>query len=202
MVVFEDGLPRKTRVPAVRHPRHRRRRRRGRRRGRRRATAIREVDAAARFAPLPGRADRTAARRASTGRRRPAGAPAGIDPETGRPRKFAYPPNLRRRRRRRPAGGAAARGRWTSSASTTSRCAGWPSGWRRSGCRARTDPVILPRTSEGLYLLQRVRDEAHRFAITLPPAEAVQVDDRQRAGRRPRAGRDPAEGAAARTSAR
>jgi excinuclease ABC subunit C len=27
-------------------------------------------------------------------------------------------------------------------------------------------PVILPRTSEGLYLLQRVRDEAHRFAIT------------------------------------
>jgi excinuclease ABC subunit C len=28
-------------------------------------------------------------------------------------------------------------------------------------------PVVLPRTSEGLYLLQRVRDEAHRFAITL-----------------------------------
>lgn len=28
------------------------------------------------------------------------------------------------------------------------------------------DPVILPRTSESLYLLQRVRDEAHRFAIT------------------------------------
>ena len=27
-------------------------------------------------------------------------------------------------------------------------------------------PVILPRTSEGLYLLQRVRDEAHRFANT------------------------------------
>ena len=27
-------------------------------------------------------------------------------------------------------------------------------------------PVILPRGSEGLYLLQRVRDEAHRFAIT------------------------------------
>ncbi|OBF11613.1 excinuclease ABC subunit UvrC [Mycobacterium sp. ACS4331] len=28
------------------------------------------------------------------------------------------------------------------------------------------DPVIMPRNSEGLYLLQRVRDEAHRFAIT------------------------------------
>ena len=28
-----------------------------------------------------------------------------------------------------------------------------------------SDPVILPRTSEGLYLLQRIRDEAHRVAI-------------------------------------
>ncbi|WP_319445002.1 MULTISPECIES: excinuclease ABC subunit UvrC [unclassified Mycobacterium] len=28
------------------------------------------------------------------------------------------------------------------------------------------DPVIMPRNSEGLYMLQRVRDEAHRFAIS------------------------------------
>ncbi|MCV7222738.1 excinuclease ABC subunit UvrC [Mycolicibacterium elephantis] len=28
------------------------------------------------------------------------------------------------------------------------------------------DPLIMPRHSDGLYLLQRVRDEAHRFAIT------------------------------------
>jgi len=30
----------------------------------------------------------------------------------------------------------------------------------------RTDPVILPRTSQALYMVQRLRDEAHRFAIT------------------------------------
>lgn len=30
----------------------------------------------------------------------------------------------------------------------------------------RTRPIVLPRRSQGLYLLQRVRDEAHRFAIT------------------------------------
>jgi len=30
----------------------------------------------------------------------------------------------------------------------------------------RAAPLRLPRTSEGLYLLQRVRDEAHRFAIS------------------------------------
>ena len=29
-----------------------------------------------------------------------------------------------------------------------------------------SNPLILPRTSEGMYLLQRIRDEAHRFAIT------------------------------------
>jgi excinuclease ABC subunit C len=30
----------------------------------------------------------------------------------------------------------------------------------------RSRPVRLPRTSEGLYLMQRIRDEAHRFAVT------------------------------------
>lgn len=28
------------------------------------------------------------------------------------------------------------------------------------------EPIVLPRTSQALYLLQRVRDEAHRFAVT------------------------------------
>jgi len=30
----------------------------------------------------------------------------------------------------------------------------------------RPDPIVLPRTAQGLYLLQRIRDEAHRFAVT------------------------------------
>jgi excinuclease ABC subunit C len=30
----------------------------------------------------------------------------------------------------------------------------------------RPEPIVLPRTAQGLYLVQRIRDEAHRFAVT------------------------------------
>ena len=58
------------------------------------------------------------------------------------------------------------------------------------------DPVVLPRTSEGLYLLQRVRDEAHRFAITYQRSKRSKSMKAGAAGRRARPRRDPQAGAA------
>jgi excinuclease ABC subunit C len=36
----------------------------------------------------------------------------------------------------------------------------------RATGRAQPNPVLLPRTSQAMYLVQRIRDEAHRFALT------------------------------------
>ena len=46
------------------------------------------------------------------------------------------------------------------------RCSAWPSGWKKSICPTGTTPSVWTEHSEALRLIQRVRDEAHRFAIT------------------------------------
>ncbi|MBA2310580.1 MAG: excinuclease ABC subunit UvrC [Pseudonocardiales bacterium] len=90
---------------------------------------------------------------------------AGIDPDTGRARKFAYPPNLLM-----VDGGApqveAAMDVLAELGITDVAVCGLAKRLEEVWLPAEPEPVILPRTSEALYLLQRVRDEAHRFAIT------------------------------------
>jgi excinuclease ABC subunit C len=92
------------------------------------------------------------------------GSPPGIDPETGRPRRFAYPPNLVV-----VDGGApqvaAAQAALDELGIDDVALVGLAKRLEEVWVPDAEDPVILPRTSEGLYLLQRVRDEAHRFAI-------------------------------------
>ncbi|MGE3286760.1 MAG: excinuclease ABC subunit UvrC [Pseudonocardia sp.] len=89
----------------------------------------------------------------------------GIDPETGRPRRFAYPPNLVVVDGGQPQVEAAADVLAELGITDVAVC-GLAKRLEEVWLPADPDPVILSRTSEGLYLLQRVRDEAHRFAIT------------------------------------
>ncbi|MHA6794827.1 excinuclease ABC subunit UvrC [Pseudonocardia bannensis] len=89
----------------------------------------------------------------------------GIDPATGRPRKFAYPPNLLVVDGGQPQVEAAADVLAELGVTDVAVC-GLAKRLEEVWLPAEPDPVILSRTSEGLYLLQRVRDEAHRFAIT------------------------------------
>jgi excinuclease ABC subunit C len=83
----------------------------------------------------------------------------------GRPRKFAYPPNLLV-----VDGGApqvaAALAVITELGIEDVALVGLAKRLEEVWLPGEDYPAILPRTSEGLYLLQRVRDEAHRFAIT------------------------------------
>ncbi|MRJ77616.1 excinuclease ABC subunit UvrC [Aeromicrobium sp. SMF47] len=89
----------------------------------------------------------------------------GIDPETGKPRRFAYKPSLVV-----VDGGppqvAAAHQAMQELGVTDVALVGLAKRLEEVWLPEDEDPVILPRTSEGLYLLQRLRDEAHRFAIT------------------------------------
>jgi excinuclease ABC subunit C len=88
-----------------------------------------------------------------------------IDPETGRPRKFAYPPQLLLVDGGEPQVNAAAQVLAGLGITDVTLC-GIAKRLEELWLPGEAYPVILPRSSEGLYLLQRIRDEAHRFAIT------------------------------------
>jgi excinuclease ABC subunit C len=91
--------------------------------------------------------------------------PMLIDPDTGRPKKFAYVPGLVVVDGGPPQVAAAQRALDELGIDDIP-VVGLAKRLEEVWLPSREDPVILPRTSEGLYLLQRIRDEAHRFAIT------------------------------------
>ncbi len=142
MVVFEDGLARKAEY---------------------RRFAVRTVDGqddvGSVYEVLSRRFARYADERADLAQ--PA---AATDPETGKPRRFAYPPQLVVVDGGPPQVAAAARAMAENGSGAIALC-GLAKRLEEVWLPDRDAPVILPRASEGLYLLQRVRDEAHRFAI-------------------------------------
>ena len=87
-----------------------------------------------------------------------------VDPDTGRPRKFAYAPGLVVVDGGAPQVAAAQRALDELGIDDIPVC-GLAKRLEEVWLPGEADPVILRRSSEGLYLLQRVRDEAHRFAI-------------------------------------
>ncbi len=143
LVVFEDGLPRKS---DYRH------------------YAIRE-------AAGDGRSDDVASI-AEVTRRRFARHQADTAPKAGteefsaegKSRRFAYPPNLYVVDGGAPQVNAAA-SVLRELGVTDVAVVGLAKRLEEVWAPGDQDPIIMPRNSEGLYLLQRVRDEAHRFAI-------------------------------------
>ncbi|WP_030452229.1 excinuclease ABC subunit UvrC [Herbidospora cretacea] len=146
MVVFEDGLARKSEY-------------------RRFQIKSTEGDVASIHEVITRRFRRYLEERSATGEL--GGEPTGepIDPETGRPRKFAYPPNLVVVDGG-PAQAAAAQRALDELGIDDVAVCGLAKRLEEVWLPGDDQPVILPRTSEALYLLQRLRDEAHRFAIT------------------------------------
>lgn len=91
--------------------------------------------------------------------------PLLVDPTTGAARKFAYAPGLVVVDGGAPQVAAAAQALGELGI-TDIPVIGLAKRLEEVWLPGEEFPLILPRTSEGLYLLQRVRDEAHRFAIT------------------------------------
>lgn len=139
LVVFEDGLPRKS---DYRH------------------YAIREAAGDGRSDDVASIAEVTRRRFA----RHVADAQAPVV-EDGKARRFAYPPNLFVVDGGAPQVNAAA-AVLEELGITDVAVIGLAKRLEEVWVPGQPDPVIMPRNSDGLYLLQRVRDEAHRFAIT------------------------------------
>ncbi|MYU09920.1 excinuclease ABC subunit UvrC [Streptomyces sp. SID8361] len=95
----------------------------------------------------------------------PAPGSSGPLDEEGRPKRFAYPPQLVVVDGGKPQVAAAKRALDELGVDDVAVC-GLAKRLEEVWLPDEDDPVVLPRSSEGLYLLQRVRDEAHRFAIT------------------------------------
>ena len=148
MVVFEDGLARKSEY-------------------RRFAIRTKDGDVAAIYEVILRRFRRYLEERSATGEitAEADGGHSPIDPETGKPRKFAYPPNLVVVDGAGPQAAAAQRALDELGIDDVA-VAGLAKRLEEVWLPGEDHPVIMPRSSEGLYLLQRVRDEAHRFAIT------------------------------------
>ncbi|MFJ9023125.1 excinuclease ABC subunit UvrC [Streptomyces sp. NPDC102259] len=94
-------------------------------------------------------------------------APLGrsLKDDDGRPKRFAYPPQLVVVDGGQPQVAAAKRALDELGIDDIAVC-GLAKRLEEVWVPDDDDPVVLPRSSEGLYLLQRVRDEAHRFALT------------------------------------
>ncbi|WP_406448928.1 excinuclease ABC subunit UvrC [Streptomyces sp. NBC_00876] len=122
------------------------------------ATGAVPADAAA-GAPRPGATDS-------------AGSTDSAEPreDDGRPKRFAYPPQLLVVDGGQPQVAAAKRALDELGIDDIAVC-GLAKRLEEVWLPDDDDPVVLPRSSEGLYLLQRVRDEAHRFAITYQRAK-------------------------------
>jgi excinuclease ABC subunit C len=157
MVVFEDGLARKSEY---------------------RRFAIKGTDGtddiSAIHEVITRRFRRYLAEREKTGELDTLGDPEALedqdqDPDAERPvvdgqKKFAYPPNLVVVDGGPLQAAAAARALTELGIDDVAVC-GLAKRLEEVWLPGEEYPVILPRSSEGLYLLQRVRDEAHRFAI-------------------------------------
>jgi len=148
MVVFEDGLARKSEY---------------------RRFAIKGLDGtddiAAIHEVILRRFRRYLAEREKTGELDTLGDPEAAEPpDVSGQKKFAYPPNLVVVDGGPLQAAAAARALAELGIDDVAVC-GLAKRLEEVWLPGEEYPVILPRSSEGLYLLQRVRDEAHRFAI-------------------------------------